>query len=156
MCDAYCKMAFSQAAPYGLSGLSGLSGQSGKSGKQPEYDSEELTPPQGSPAFVLGSGMRGVTRDIKCFKDNLSEALVDTLVIFGIYVVVICGRAVTDKNALNVFRKLDLYVWFTLLVSIVAFMKTFYPRCEENVLNAAIFNCVRVMMTPMLPSMPPM
>lgn len=108
-----------------------------------------------APAFVLGSGMRGVTREIKCFKDNLVEAVVDTLVVFGIYVVVICGRSVTDKNALSVFKKLDIYVWFVLLVSIIAFLKTCYPKSEDGVLGAALFQCVRVLMVPLLPPMPP-
>ena len=102
--------------------------------------------------FVIGSGMRGHEhRTLKSFGENFVEAIMDTIVIFGIYAVIIMGRSITDRKIMSIMMKPDVYIWFVMLVGIGAFMKSFYPRCEENVLNAAMFNCVRVMMYPIHP-----
>lgn len=83
------------------------------------------------------------------FYSNLIQASIETTVIFGLYVVVVAGRSLTNRNYLKALTQIDLWTWVALFLVINTLLKTYYPRFDDQLLNAAVFNVVLTMMTPL-------
>lgn len=80
---------------------------------------------------------------------NFQQAVIETVVIFVLFVTVVCGRSVTSPGCLKVLRKLDILVWLVLFVGINTALKQFYPRFDDQLLNASVFSIVYMLMAPL-------
>lgn len=83
------------------------------------------------------------------FLQNLQAASIETGVIFGLFIVVVGARAITDSKILEVFKQLDLWIWVVVFLFINAFLKTFYPKFDDQLINASIFSIVYTLMIPL-------
>lgn len=100
---------------------------------------------------VLGSGRRGVeSRERHCLRDNLVESFADAAVIAVIYLVVVLASPLTGggRRPLSRLARPEPYVWLAVIVVIATFVKTFYPRCEDQVINMAVGNTLSILMAP--------
>lgn len=106
-----------------------------------------------SPAVktFIASDMMGVDNDLSsaAFAKNFRQALTETFVILLLFVTVVCGRSITSPQYLQVFRKLDLWVWVFLFLGINTVLKQFYPRFDDQLLNASVFSIVYTLMVPL-------
>mgnify|MGYP006897108658 CR=1 FL=1 len=95
--------------------------------------------------------MMAVDNDLSSssFAKNFRQALTETLVIFLLFVTVVCGRSITSPDYLKVFRKLDLWVWVLLFLGINTVLKQYYPRFDDQLLNASVFSIVYTLMVPL-------
>jgi hypothetical protein len=103
--------------------------------------------------MILGSGKKGVeTREHKCFVDNMKDAAMDSIVILAVYTIAVAGRRFRDKNAFSAFASPDIYIWMFLFFAVGTFLKTCYPRCEDNLINVAVLHIFGILMIPMTTS----
>lgn len=80
---------------------------------------------------------------------NFQQATVETLVIFGLFAVVVAGRSITNRNYLKVFKTLDIWTWVILFLLINTALKTYYPKFDDQLLNASVFSIVYTLMVPL-------
>jgi len=80
---------------------------------------------------------------------NFQQALTETLVILLLFVTVVCGRSITSPQYLQVFRKLDIWIWVILFLGINTVLKQYYPRFDDQLLNASVFSIVYTLMVPL-------
>ena len=80
---------------------------------------------------------------------NLKQALVETFVILLLFVVVVCGRSITEPTCINVLKKIDVLVWVAVFIIINTGLKTFYPRFDDQLLNASVFSIIYTLMAPL-------
>lgn len=79
---------------------------------------------------------------------NLRESVVEAGIIFGVFCIVVLGRSVTDRSAAGVFSHADVYVWLCLMVFVSGYIKTYFPRLQDVMANAALFQIVAMLMAP--------
>ena len=90
-----------------------------------------------------GGGGKGET-----LARNLRESVVEAGIIFGVFCIVVLGRSVTDRSAASVFSSSDVYVWLCLMVFVSAYIKTYFPRLQDVMANAALFQIIAMLMAP--------
>lgn len=80
---------------------------------------------------------------------NAKYAACETAVIFGLFLVVVAGRAITRPEALRVLYRADLWTWVVLFFLMNTLLKTYHPKFDDQLLNAAIFTVVYTLMIPL-------
>lgn len=99
----------------------------------------------------VASDMMKVDNDLssKSMLNNFQQALIETFVILLLFVVVVCGRSITEPTCINVLKKIDILVWVAVFVLINTGLKTFYPRFDDQLLNASVFSIIYTLMAPL-------
>jgi hypothetical protein len=80
---------------------------------------------------------------------NFKQALVETGVIFALFTIVILGRSLTNKKFIKVFQKAEIWTWIVIFLFVCTILKTYYPKFDDQLLNAAIFSIVYTLMVPL-------
>lgn len=99
----------------------------------------------------IASDFMTINNDLstKSVYDNFKQALVETAVIFSLFTFVIIGRSMTEKQFMKVFNKIEIWTWIVIFLFVNTALKTFYPRFDDQLINAAFFSIVYTLMIPL-------
>lgn len=99
----------------------------------------------------IASDMMSIDNDLssKSIYKNFKQATVETLVIFGLFTVVVAGRSITNRSYIKVFKKLEIWTWIVLFLLVNMLLKSYYPRFDDQLINASVFSIVYTLMVPL-------
>lgn len=99
----------------------------------------------------VASDMMRVDNDLSSgsLYKNFQQATVETCVIFGLFILVVAGRSITNRDYLKVFRNVEIWVWVVLFLLINTLLKAYYPRFDDQLINASVFSIVYTLMIPL-------